>query len=78
MNYVLIHLEKIGFPTLISLITNLRAFDGILCYPLGTLPNLPIHLGGKTVLINVVGMDGPMDYTIILNHDFIYSMSDKS
>jgi hypothetical protein len=52
----------------------LRDFDGRLCSPLGILPNIPIELGGKMVLINVVVMDGLMDYNILLGHDFIYAM----
>ena len=53
----------------------LISFDGRLCSPLGILANLPIKLSGKTILINVVVMDGPMDYDILLDCDFIYAMS---
>ena len=53
----------------------LRAFDGRHCSPLGILPNFPIELGGKMVLINVVVMDGPIDCNILMGHDFIYAMS---
>jgi hypothetical protein len=52
----------------------LRDFDGRLYSPLGILSNIPIELGGKMVLINVVVMDGLKDYNILLGHDFIYAM----
>ena len=55
--------------------TKLIGLDGRLCSPLGIFPDLPIEFGGKTILINVVVMDGPMDYNILLDCDFIYAMS---
>jgi hypothetical protein len=67
--------KQIGSPTLIPSMTELRAFDGRIISPLGILPNLPIELGGKMVLINVVVMDSLVDYNILLGHDFIYVMS---
>ena len=53
----------------------LRDSDGRLYFPLGILPNILIELGGNMVLINVVVMDGSMDYNILLGCDFIYAMS---
>jgi hypothetical protein len=55
--------------------TEFRAFDGRLYLPLGILPNLPIELGGKTILINVAIMTGLVDYNILIGHDFIYAMN---
>jgi hypothetical protein len=67
--------KQLGSPTLIPSMTELRSFDGRLCSLLGILPNLPIELGGKTVLINVAIMNGLMDYNILLGRDFIYAMN---
>jgi hypothetical protein len=66
---------QLGSLTLIPLMIELRTFDGRICSPLGILPNLPIELGGKTVLINFVVVDGQVNYNILLDHDFIYAMS---
>lgn len=68
--------KQLGSPTLIPSITELRAFYGRLYSPLRILANLPIQLGGKTVLINFVVMNGPVDYNILSGHDFIYAMND--
>jgi hypothetical protein len=75
MYYVSSAWKQLGSPTLIPSMIELRAFDGRLCSPLGILPNLPIELGGKMILINVVVMNGTVDYNILLGHDFIYSMN---
>lgn len=39
------------------------------------MPNLPIELGDKTILIDVTVMTGPVDYKILLGHDYIYAMN---
>lgn len=68
--------KQLGSPTLIPSMTELRAFYGRLYSPLRILANLPIQLGGKTILINFVVMNGPVDYNILSGHDFIYAMND--
>ena len=44
--------------------------------PLGTLPYLPITLGGKTVFIDVMVVQGPLDFNILLGRDYVYAMKD--
>ena len=44
--------------------------------PLGTLPYLFITLGGKTVCIDVMVVQGPLDFNMLLGHDYVYSMKD--
>jgi hypothetical protein len=61
MYYVLIDLETNRIPTLVPSMTELIAFYGRIYSPLGILPNLPIELGCKTILINVVVMNGLVD-----------------
>ena len=40
----------------------------------GILPFLKVHLGGKTVAIEVEVVDGPLDYNILLGQNWMYSM----
>jgi hypothetical protein len=54
---------------------DLRVFYCRLCTHVWILPNLPIELGNKVVLIDVVVMIGLMDYNILLRHDYIYVMN---
>ena len=43
---------------------------------MGVLPQLPITLGGKTVLIDMMVVDSPLDFNMLLGHDFVYAMND--
>ena len=43
---------------------------------LGTLPYLPITLGGKTVCIDVMVVQGPLDLNLLLGCDYVYAMKD--
>ena len=42
--------------------------------PLGTLLYLPITLGGRTVCIDVMVVQGPLDFNLLLGCDYVYSM----
>ena len=42
--------------------------------PLRTLPYFPITLGGKTVRIDVMVVQGPLDFNMILGRDYVYAM----
>ena len=42
--------------------------------PLGILPHLPITLGGKTVCIDVIVVQGPLDFSLLLGRDYVYAM----
>ena len=44
--------------------------------PLGILPQLPITLEGKTVCIDVMIVQGPLDFNLLLGHDYVYAMKD--
>ena len=56
------------------------AIDQILAFnhrptaPLGILPYFPITLGGKTIYIDVMVFQGPLDFNLLLGHDYVYSM----
>jgi hypothetical protein len=53
---------------------NLLAFNKITSQPLGTLPQFSITLGGKTVFIDVVVVQDPLDFNLLLGRDYVYSM----
>lgn len=42
---------------------------------MGFLPQLLITLGGKTVLINMAVVDLPLDFNMLLGHDYFYVMN---
>jgi hypothetical protein len=42
---------------------------------LGVLPQFPISLGGKTVLVNVIVVQGPLYFNMILRRDYVYAMN---
>ena len=57
-------LEGFGSPELSQSTNMLTAFDGRLFHPHIILPSLKVHLGGKTVAIEVEVVDAPLDYTL--------------
>ena len=44
--------------------------------PLGILPHLPITLEGKTIYIDVMVVQGPLDFNLLLGCDYVYTMKD--
>jgi hypothetical protein len=42
---------------------------------LGILPQLPISLGGKTVLVDVIVVQGSLDFNMLLRRDYVYAMN---
>jgi hypothetical protein len=70
----LTHWKAIGSPTLSQSLTMLTAFDGHSFSPHGILPTFPVHLGGKTVEVDVEVVDAPLDYNLLLGHNWTYSM----
>ena len=61
--------KGLGSPTLSKSVNILTAFDGRLFLPHGILPSLEVHLGGKTVAIEVEVVDAPLDYNILLGRN---------
>ena len=53
---------------------NLLAFNRGTSQPLGILPKLPIILGGKIVYIDVMVVQGPLDFNLLLGRDYVYVM----
>jgi hypothetical protein len=42
--------------------------------PLGTLPQFPVTLGGKIVFIDVMVIQEPLDFSLLLGEDYVYAM----
>lgn len=64
----------LGSPSLLPEIRNLLGFNKGTSRPLGILPNFPITLRRKIVHFNVMVVQGPLDYNLLLGCDYIYSM----
>jgi hypothetical protein len=64
----------LGCPQLAPVTQNLLAFNRRTSQPLGTLPQFPITLGGKIVFIDVMVVQDPLDFTLLLGRDYVYAM----
>jgi hypothetical protein len=42
---------------------------------LGILPRFPIFLGGKIVPVDVIVVQGPLDFNMLLGRDYVYDMN---
>jgi hypothetical protein len=70
----LVYWKDIGSPTLSKLSNMLTAFDGPSFFPHGILPAFPVQLGGNMVEVEVEVVDAPLDYNLLLGHNWTYSM----
>jgi len=66
--------KALGSPSLLPEMRNLTGFDKGTSRPLGILPNVPITFRRKTVQMNVMVVQGPLDYNLLLGRDYIYCM----
>ena len=66
--------KALGSPSLLPEMRNLIGFDKGTSRPLGIFPSLPITLRGKNIYLNIMVVQGPLDYNLLLGHDYIYSM----
>jgi hypothetical protein len=66
--------QSLGCPPLAPVTQNLLAFNRRTNQPLGTLPQFPVTLGGKTVFIDVMVVQDPLDLTLLLGRDYVYAM----
>jgi hypothetical protein len=67
--------KSIGSPTLSQSLTMLTTFDGRSFHPHGILPTFPVQLGGKIVEVDVEVVDAPLDYNLLLGHNWTYAMT---
>ena len=66
--------KGLSSPTLSLSMNMLTTFDGRSFRPHGILPSLKVHLGGKTVAIEVEVVDAPLDYNLLLGRNYMYNM----
>jgi hypothetical protein len=66
--------NDLGCPPLAPVTQNLLAFNRRTSQPLGTLPQFPITLRGKTVFIDVMVVQDPLDFSLLLGRDYVYAM----
>jgi hypothetical protein len=66
--------QALGYPPLVPITQNLLAFNRRTSQPLGTLPQFPVTLGGKTIFIDVMVVQDPLDFSLLLGRDYVYAM----
>jgi hypothetical protein len=66
--------QDLGCPPLAPVTHNLLAFNRRTSQPLGNLPQFPITLGGKIVFIDVMVVQDPLDFALLLGRDYDYTM----
>jgi len=66
--------EDLGSPHLVLVTQNLLAFNRATSQPLGIFPKLPITFGGNTIYIDVMVIEDPLDFNLLLGHDHVYVM----
>jgi hypothetical protein len=66
--------QKLGSLEFIPSAIKLQAYDGRPSSPEGLFQNVPVELGGKTVLIHIEVIDTALDYNILFGHSYMYAM----
>jgi hypothetical protein len=66
--------KALGYPSLVPVTQNLLAFNRRTSQSLGTLPQFPVTLGGKNVFIDVMVVQDPLDFDLLLGRDYVYAM----
>ena len=67
--------KVLGSPELVSSSHELLDFDRRPSEYLGVLPQLRISLGGKTILVDVIVVQCPLDFNMFLGRDYVYAMN---
>jgi hypothetical protein len=58
----------------VSVTHHLLDFNKIYSEPLGILHHLPITLGGKTICIDVMVVQGTLEFNLLLGWEYVYAM----
>ena len=66
--------KALGSLQLVLATDQILAFNRRPTSPLGILPHLPNTLGRKTVCIDVMVVQGPLNFNLLLGHDYVYAM----
>ena len=65
-----------GSPILMLTSSQLLAFDRRNCIALGTIAQTLVTLGGKITLVGFMVIEDPLDFNMLLERDYFYSMQD--
>ena len=71
----LIAWKSLGSPQLVFVTQNMLAFNKRTSQPLGILPQLPISLEGKNVYADVMVVQCPMYFNLLLELDYVCAMN---
>jgi hypothetical protein len=66
--------KYLAYPQLVLVTQNLLAFNRRTRHPLGVLPQFHVTLGGKTIFIDVMVVQDPLDFDLLLGRDYVYAM----
>ena len=66
--------QDLGSRQLVPATNQILAFNQRPTTPLGILPHFPITLGWKTICIDVMVVQGPLDFNLLLGCDYFYAM----
>ena len=66
--------KALGSLELVPASNQILDFNRIPTAPLGIRPHFPITLEGKTICIYVMVVQGPLDFNLLLGHDYVYPM----
>ena len=66
--------KTLSSPHLVPITQNLLAFNRGTNQPLGILPKFPVTLGGKTIYIDMMVVPSPLDFNLLLGHNYTYVM----
>ena len=65
--------QGMGSPRLVSTTSQLLEFHRR-CIGLGIIAQTPVNLGGKTILVDFMVIEDPLDFNMLLGCDYVYSM----
>jgi hypothetical protein len=67
--------KVLGSPKIVSASHELLSFDRRSSEFLGIIPQFPISLGGNIVCVDVIVVQGPLDFNMLLGRDYVYAMN---
>ena len=63
-----------GSPSLVSTSSQLLEFDRRTSIDLGVLAQTLVALGGKTVFVDFMVIEDPLEFNMLLRRDYVYAM----
>jgi hypothetical protein len=66
--------QALGYPQLVLVTQTMFSFNRRTSHPLGILPQFPVTLGEKIVFVDVMVVQDPLDFDLLLGRDYVYAM----